>query len=60
MTTEKYCPAWGPGVAPCSPSVCDCFIAEFPDDMKQAGSLHPEFFTVAGTVNLEPRGDIRA
>jgi hypothetical protein len=30
----------------CPRSICDCFIDQFPDDMEQAGALHPEFFTV--------------
>ena len=44
--SEQYCPAWGPGSTTCPPSICDCFIAEFPDDMEQAGAIHPEFFSV--------------
>ena len=43
---ERYCPAFGPGSRVCHESICDCFIAQFPDDMKQAGALHPEFFQV--------------
>lgn len=43
---ERYCPAYGPGHPVCSHSICDCFIDQFPDDMEQAGALHPEFYTV--------------
>ena len=53
--SDQYCPAWGPGSATCPPSICDCFIAEFPDDMEQAGAIHPEFFSVVlpGTTTEE-------
>ena len=34
----------------CPRDVCDCFIDQFPDDMEQAGALHPEFFVVVGMV----------
>lgn len=30
----------------CPRDMCDCFVDEFPDDMEQAGALHPELFTV--------------
>lgn len=42
--SERYCPAYGPGSEVCARAICDCFIDEFPDDVEQAGSLHPEFF----------------
>ena len=44
--SDRYCPAYGPGSKVCPRSICDCFIDEFPDDMEQAGALHPEFFVV--------------
>lgn len=40
------CPMGGPR---CPEAICDCFIEQFPDDMEQAGGLHPEFFTVVGS-----------
>ena len=43
---DQYCPAFGPGSPVCPRSICDCFIDQFPDDMEQAGAIHPEFFEV--------------
>lgn len=48
---ERYCPGFGPGSSVCPPSICDCFIDQFPDDMEQAGALHPEFYRIT------PRGE---
>lgn len=44
--SDRYCPAWGPGSQVCPRDMCDCFIDQFPDDMEQAGALHPEFYRV--------------
>ena len=43
---SNYCPAFGPEVPRCSPTICDCFIEQFPDDPEQAVAVHPEFFAV--------------
>jgi len=53
--SERYCPAYGPGSAVCPRSICDCFIDQFPEDMEQAGALHPEFFTVRASPNIDPQ-----
>ena len=52
--SNQYCPAFGPGSKVCPRSICDCFIEEFPDDMAQAGALHPEFFAVSPVWHDEP------
>lgn len=51
--SERYCPAWGPGSAVCPRDMCDCFIDQFPNDMEQAGGVHPEFYRVVGPVQQE-------
>ena len=39
------CPYADPGQSRCSPSICDCFIEQYPDD---PFGLHPEAFLVDG------------
>lgn len=39
----------------CPRDICDCFIDQFPDDMEQAGALHPEFYTVVGRTPVWER-----
>jgi hypothetical protein len=46
VKSEQYCPAYGPGSEVCPRWLCDCFIDQFPDDMVQAGTPHPEFYKV--------------
>lgn len=35
----------------------DCFIDQFPDDMEQAGALHPEFVALSNTTDEEAPDD---